>query len=223
MHAPAQPKPCRRIQLTGEVSAGQVWQAPIGQGWTFRILPVQPAQAGSGWDLVVDREPPTGYPDALLLATPPYNSVNEREIASTFGLRSQDALGWNVRSFRFLTDPAAFHDAQSYFLQLARSGGLARPNAADTSRLLNLVKHASSGQLRILDARLTPGTADGQPFAENWARAFSRSSYTIQDPPQGHATALGSINWIRFTVTLDLPATWRFPPGVQSAPSACAQ
>src|ERR1700738_1509554 len=76
---------CRKVVLKGEVNAGQVWKAALGQGWVFRIQPIQPGPAGySGWDLVVDRDPPVGYPDALLLATPPYDSINEREIGTTF-------------------------------------------------------------------------------------------------------------------------------------------
>ena len=107
----------RRAELpedrdSGEVSAGQEWKADFGQGWVFRLLPIDTSswagKAGySGWDLVVDREQPAGYPDALLVATPPYNSINEREVGTTFGLRAQDAIGWNPRSFRFLTNAAA--------------------------------------------------------------------------------------------------------------------
>ena len=76
-------------------------------------MPVPALDAAySGWDMVVDRIPPAGFPDALYLATPPYNSINQREIGTTYGLRAQDAIGWNPRSFRFLTDPAAFREAQ---------------------------------------------------------------------------------------------------------------
>src|SRR5215469_15705482 len=89
-------KNCRRLDLAAELESGREWRADIGQGWVFRVVPVQ---GHSGWDLVVDRDPPAGYPDALLLATPPYNSLNEREIGATFGLRVQDALGWNPRTF----------------------------------------------------------------------------------------------------------------------------
>ena len=80
--------------------------------------------AYSGWDLVVDREPAAGFPDALLLATLPYNSINEREIGTTFGLRAQDAIGWNPRSFRFIVTPSDFREAQQLFRSLSAN---ARP------------------------------------------------------------------------------------------------
>lgn len=141
----------------------------LGQGWTFRVLPV----AGySGWDLVVDRDPPAGYPDALLLATPPYDSINEREIGTTFGLRAQDAVGWNTRSFHFLTDTAQFRLAQQWFGELSPgvSNKTARPRMPENTqimqRLLELRNGASSGQFRILNARVVPGTRDPHSFAQ---------------------------------------------------------
>lgn len=117
LHAAPPRHTCQRVDLQGEVRAGQEWRVALGQGWIFRMLPIASAQAGySGWDLVIDRDPPAGYPDALLLATLPYNSINQREIGTTFGLRAQDAIGWNPRSFRFLMDPKAFSEAQWIYL-----------------------------------------------------------------------------------------------------------
>lgn len=85
---------CHRLDLQGEVRAAQEWRTAIGQGWVLQLLPIaSPHNEYSGWDLVVDQDPPAGYPDALLLATLPYNSINEREIGTTFGLRAQDAIG----------------------------------------------------------------------------------------------------------------------------------
>jgi hypothetical protein len=64
---------CEKIVLTGEVSAGKEWKASIGVGWVIRVLPIQTSNSSgvSGWGLAVDRMRPAGYPDALLLATPP--------------------------------------------------------------------------------------------------------------------------------------------------------
>lgn len=91
----------------------------LGEGWIVRILPIAPSQAGySVWDLVVDREQPADFPDALSLATMPYNSINEREIGTTFGLRAQDAIGWNPRSFKFLLNVTDFREARHLFRSL---------------------------------------------------------------------------------------------------------
>ena len=125
----------------------------LGQGWTFRVLPIPPLAAGySGWDLVVDRDPPAGYPDALPLATLPYNSINEREVGTTFGLRAQDAAGWNPRSFRF-TDPAEFRKAQQWFRQPGAVPeavhGATKPDTAEIMR--HLLQHEEGASSRSFD------------------------------------------------------------------------
>src|SRR5579863_6998325 len=110
---------CSKISLAGEVQAGQEWKAEFGEGWVFRVVPVEKGSAGySGWDLVVDRDPSAGYPDALLVATPPYYSISEREVGTTFGLRAQDAIGWNPRSFHLLAKPGALIESQKQFRAL---------------------------------------------------------------------------------------------------------
>jgi hypothetical protein len=219
------PHACTAVVFEGQVSAGHEWNSPLGEGWTLRLIPISPATY-SGWDLVVDRTPPAGFPDALLLATPPYNSISEREIGTTFGLRAQDAIGWNPRSFRFLTNPVAFRQAQQLYLNAfnpsptkSTPAPTKSPKAAIT-RLLALEKTASSGQLRILDAHLTPGAADPAPYAQNWALASARTDHQI-DP--GKESPQGSLNWIRFRISLTLPAPWRLAPGLHSTPSACTQ
>ena len=80
---------CQKVVLLGEVNEGQKWSGRIGEGWVFRIIPIQPAQANfSGWDPVVDRDKAAGFPDALFLATPLYDSIDEHEVGTTFELRA---------------------------------------------------------------------------------------------------------------------------------------
>ena len=209
---------CAKLVLEGEVTAGHEWKSALGQGWVFRIVPVPPLQAGySGWDLVVDRANPAGFPDAVYLATPPFGSINEREVATTFGLRAQDAIGWNPRSFRFLIDPRSFHDAlQAY--PAAASG-----DTKAMSRLLELQKNDASGELRILDARLIPGTADPAPFAQQWAMAASHIPHQIESSASRNGTPRGELRSIHFRMTLWLPAKWSFPPDAHRTLSTCGQ
>lgn len=214
---------CSKLVLEGEVTAGAEWKALLGEDWVFRILPVPPMQAGyTGWDLVIDRAQPAGFPDALYLATPPFGSINEREIATTFGLRAQDAIGWNPRTFRFLIDPKAFDEAQ----QVYRSGYPSGPSSSASSdvakRLLELQKGAASGELRILDARLVPGTADPAPYAQQWAMEVSRTQHEIEPSSIG-GSPRGALRSMRFRLTLWLPAKWTFPPGVHATRATCGQ
>jgi hypothetical protein len=218
------------VEVQGDVRAGQEWRTPLGQGWVFRVVPISPSQAGyNGWDLAVDRDPPAGYPDALLLATLPYHSINEREIGTTFGLRAQDAVGWNPRSFRFLLNPSEFREAQQWFRQLmpdatSANSGTAKPAGTDApQRLLQLQKGAASGQLRILDARIVPGVADPEPFAQAWALAFARTEHEIESAQPGHESAAGKLLWMRFELTLWLPARWNLPSGLHGILVSCPE
>ncbi len=216
---------CQRLELAGEVAAGQEWRSALGEGWVFRLVPILPGKSGySGWDLVVDREQSAGFPDALLLATPPYNSINEREVGTTYGLRAQDAIGWNPRSFRFLANPTAFAEAQKLYLALSRDGQARRIGAAQASgRMMELEQHAAAGQFHIADARLAPGIADAASYAETWALASPKTPHTLEPATGGKPTPMGQLHWMRFSVTLWLPATWKASPGSHVAEAACSE
>jgi len=226
----AGPKSCQKVVLTGEASAGQEWRADLGEGWVFRVLPIQPGRAGySGWDLVVDGEQPMGFPDALLVASPPYNSLNEREVGTTFGLRAQDAVGWNPRSFRFLTDPVEFRESQKLFWALGGSWlGTEAPKVhvreeKAMQRQLEINEKASTGQFRILDARLTPGVSDAASFAQNWALALPRTQHSFEPSSSGKSTPQGELHWIRFSITLWLPEGWKTSKELHATNAACEQ
>lgn len=224
------PARCRKILLTGEVNAGQEWKAAFGEGWMFRVVPIQPGKEGySGWDLVVDREQSAGYPDALLVATPPYYSISEREVGTTFGLRAQDAIGWNPRSFHFLTDPDALREGQKQFRSLGGTKiwteapvASSREHEAE-QRLLEINRSASAGQLRILNARFTPGIADAAPFARRWALESAKTPHTVAPAAGAKATPLGELDWMRFSVTLWLAAGWKAPGGLGAPLAACSE
>ena len=231
---------CEKVVMQGEVTAGQEWKAAIGEGWVFRVLPIDTGKAESekaaysGWDLVLDREQPAGFPDALLLATPPYDSINEREIGTTFGMRAQDVIGWNPRSFRFLTRVQDFQAAQGLFLSMERDGRVGSAGTGNkgqagggtggtTKRLMEFAHESAAGQFQILEARLTPGIADAAPFAENWALRSERTPHTFEPASGGRSTALGRLNWMRFAITLWLPPTWKTPTTLGAARVACSE
>jgi hypothetical protein len=220
------PEPvCRKIELAGEVSAGQEWSAAIGEGWMFRVVPIPGSKKGyTGWDLVVDRQAGGGYPDALLLATPPYGSLNERETGTTFGMRAQDAIAWGPRRFQFLTSvPDLMQSKRDFDLVMVGPGGLnANSRSKAAWELLNLMEGASAGRFEVLDARLTAGVANPPAFAEQWAMHLSRVPHTLV-PSSGTSTARGELHWIRFGATLWLPKQWVVPRGSHSDLAKCAQ
>ena len=232
--APAHPAACTRVEFDGLVNAGQEWRTPLGEGWVFRVIPIVPGPHGyTGWDLAVDRVPPAGFPDALLLATPPYSSVNDREIGTTFGLRAQDTIGWNPRNFHFLTNPATFLEGQKLFLALlkrlhALSASSQKPDSDPeverlTHQLLSLRDHSASGELRILDAGLAPGIANPVPYAQHWAHQAAYMSYTLIPQSGFSSSPRGELGWMHFSITLWLPSGWKLPSGVSGASAACPQ
>jgi hypothetical protein len=227
------PATCERIQLAGEVNRGHQWKAAFGEGWVFRVLPIANHGTGdvSGWDLVVDRTHPAGYPDALLLATPPYNSISEREIGTTYGLRAQDAIGWNPRTFHFLTQPAALRQGQRAFRQLnsetqSLRGTPPGPNDVmkmTTAKLVELERHAAKGEFRILDARIWPGAGQPAPYAQNWALQAEKTPHSDVSMMGNPPTPLGRLDWMRFSITLWLPDGWKAPRSVAASPAPCGK
>lgn len=221
------PGNCVKVSFGGEARAGQEWRQALGAGWVFRVLPIKGAgEDASGWDLVVDREVGAGFPDALLLATPPYRSVDEHEVATTFGLRAQDAVGWNPRDFHFLTTAEGLREGQRLFALLAQSGaptvaGQDRKRDLAMKRLAEISRESAAGEFRILEARLTPGIGDAAPYAESWALASHNTPQTVEPPARGKASARGELHWMRFGVTLWLPEGWKTPPGVAGTRAAC--
>jgi hypothetical protein len=74
-----------------------------------------------------------------------------------------------------------------------------------------------------LDAKITPGIADAAPFAQRWALQSLRTPHTIAPSSLGYATPLGELDWMRFSITLWLPANWRAPQALHSTPAPCSQ
>jgi hypothetical protein len=90
-------------------------------------------------------------------------------------------------------------------------------------RLLALQKGAASGEFRIVDARIVPGIADPMPFAQGWALASSRTKHEIEASAAGQASPRGTLLWMRFVLTLWLPAPWKVAPELHAVPMSCPQ
>jgi len=226
---------CRKVKLLGEVAEGQEWSAGIGEGWLFRVIPIRSSgkQTGdySGWDLAVDRadKPLAGYPDALLLATPPYGSLNAREIGTTFGMRAQDAIAWEPRRFHFLTSEKDLMRARRLYEEVMpgsqdyRMDAAARQSAmSELLDMLSTPARVGSGEFRVLDAELSAGTADAPAFAREWSMRLNETPHTMEQ--SGSAPGpLGKLLRIRFSVTLLLPENWKSPGDLSSEAAKCAE
>jgi len=228
---------CTELVLRGEVAEKQEWRAAIGEGGEFRVLPItgvpgkgSPA-AGygySGWDLAVDRERDGGYPDALLLGTPPYRSVNPREIGTTYGMRAQDAIEWTPRRFRFLTAVEQWERARELYGTLMLGAGRGSGSDVAGQKLLDLLSGQGTGygEFEVEDARLVAGVGDPPAFARQWAANLGRVPHTLvqsEGRSGGAGPPLGDLKWIRFRAVLVLPKGWRFPSGLSGKATSCAE
>jgi len=228
---------CAEIVLRGEVAEKQEWRAAIGEGWEFRVLPIagapgkgSPEQGNeySGWDLAMDRERGGGYPDALLLATPPYGSLNPREVGTTYGIRAQDALAWEPRRFRFFTSVEDWKRARELYTTLMANSQSAGGRDAAGQKLLSMVSRAGVGygEFEVVDSRLVAGVGDPPAFARQWATNLGRVPHTLEqnaDRSGDGGKLFGELSWIRFRATLTLPVGWKFPPGLSGKAARCAE
>jgi hypothetical protein len=86
-----------------------------------------------------------------------------------------------------------------------------------------LQQGAAVGELRILDAGLTPGSGDPAPFARNWAQQASHMAYTLVPQSGANPSPRGELDWIRFSIKLWLPKGWQTPTGIASTSTPCEQ
>ncbi len=207
-------KTCVRGVLEGQVRAGEGFVRPIGNGLEVMLEPL-----ASGWIL---RVLPVGGlrpgHDYAELATPPYQSVSPLLISTDYSFRAQDAVGWNPREFRFAADVQSFAQLSEVYAEYRRS---ATPSEDVKSRLAELVSRSPEGTLEILDAHLVPGMADQARAATMVASHFSSTAHRIEQPADGKATPLGKVTWMRFRISLELPAGFRADKGVRMERSGC--
>jgi hypothetical protein len=203
---------CRRVVFEGEVKAGagfvramggglEVRLDPIAAGWVVRVLPVGGARPAH---------------DYAELATPPYGSVNPLLVSTDFGFRAQDAVGWNPRRFQFAADAAEFGRLSAAYGRMEREN-----SPAAEAAMAQAAAGMHEGEVRILDARLVPGTANQAPAAALVAGHFSTTAHTVEQSPDGRATPLGRVTWMRFRMGMDVPAGFRPASGMGFERRAC--
>jgi hypothetical protein len=210
---------CRLAEIEGELQAGKDFSAPIGNGLKLWFQPI-----ASGWILrVIPAAKPdsgkVGEDDYAELATPPYQSVTPLSLSTDFAFRSQDAVGWNPRRFKFATSAAEFDRLNEVYQRFMQAG--ATPPAPLEVELADQIARAADGKLTILDAKLIPGMADQWRMAAAVSSRFTATAHTLADPPDGRPTALGKLLWVRFRVQVDLPEAFRPATGLRVVPHVC--
>jgi hypothetical protein len=127
-------------------------------------------------------------------------------------------MGWNPREFRFATDGRGFVQLYELYGEYRKA---ASPSEDVKGRLAELVSRAPQGRLEILDAHLVPGMADQAKAAAMVASHFGSTAHRIEQPADGEATPLGKVTWMRFRISLEIPAGFRVDKGVRLERSGC--
>ena len=164
------------LVVSGEVTSGNSFAREIGGGLIFRLVPT-PGTLGDGWDIEVvpKNGPADGYAEYSAIVTPPYHFYNPRYLDASYGITAREAVGISPRAFQFVESPA---DSQAAY-EVVNSVVYAADWEAHKDSLAAAAAKISlgTGELKILDSRITPGKNNED---------------------------LGSIDWIKFEVVLRL-------------------
>ena len=192
------PRPCRQDVIEGAVRAGQSFHRPFGNGLEFLLEAVP-----HGWSVrVLPAVGPRPEIDFAELATPPFRSINPLLLTTDFGFRSQDVVGWNPRTFRYLSGKSEFAAAREAYRAVLSSS---HPTAAQERAVTRVAAMGLEGSMQILDAVLIPGTADPSPSAELLATHLASTAHTGQPGQMASAGPLGEVVSLRFRVSLSVP------------------
>ncbi len=134
-------------------------------------------------------------------------------ITTDYSFRAQDAIAWNPRRFQFAADMPSFQKLESRL-----HGVHGEPNdAAAQERVAEMAAAAPTAELQILDSRLVPGTANQAQMAAAVASHIEQTPHTVE---QG-SSPLGAVTWIKFRVTLHLPAGFVAAHGLKADKTGC--
>lgn len=179
---------CLRLSFAGELSAGQTFQRKFGGSLLFRL---NPRPAHFGWTIEVLPEPQNGTVEReyIWVVTPPDRFYNPRDIDTSYGTTAHEAVTYSPRDFNFVLNEQQFKRAGD----LVDLAIMSRPQSdqrtreeldkesEDAGRSLRDLP-VSKGRLTILDSRVTAPAGDN---------------------------GVGSIDWLKFAVELDVPCGFK--------------
>jgi len=202
---------CRQAILEGDVKAGQGFEREFAPGLKFLL---EPLPQGTGWMArVLAVGQGHGAHDFAELATPPYQSVTPLAVSTDYAFRSQDAVGWNPRRFRYARDGAMARRLEGMY------PGVVANNPADSTKVAELSSEQPEGVLQILNAVIVPGTANQWQMAAAVALHFENTPHEVVQSAQ--PSALGKLDEIQFRVSLDLEPGVHAAKGVAEGKIAC--
>ena len=188
---------CTQMVFGGEVNAGEKFTRDIGNSLNFRL---DPLKGSAGWEFEIgpNSAAPNEWDQYVYVLTPPYRNSSAREVNTGWGVTAQDAVR-RQRQFWFLISrkdaPAAVTAIDEVLWP-----------KSEQEQTLALQKLASlpagTGEFTILESKITPGT-----------------------PVPGYSDCqheqCGEIHWIKFRVTLTVPAGFIAGKDLQATSVQC--
>jgi hypothetical protein len=157
------------LHISGEVSAGKIFEQDIGHGLLFRLAPPS-NDANAGWLIeIVPKTESDGPIEFSSIATPPYHAYNERDIAAVYGRVASDVVALKDRTFFFVQSEEDEHRAEEVV-----NAALYPTSISDEERIRVAGEktqiQVGKGEFRILKSHLNHGRSLNDAGTIEWLR-----------------------------------------------------
>jgi hypothetical protein len=165
--ASSEPQPTE-LTFTGEATLGKTFEREIGYGLLFRLVPTV-GDEDSGWNIAI--VPKSGAPDDEFvgIATPPYHFYNPRYLDTSYATSAKDAVAFNPRPFNFVLTHADSEVAGEYVNMTIYPNHATKEDFDEIDQKASKVE-IGTGELHILDSRITPGDSEKETGKIDWIK-----------------------------------------------------
>jgi hypothetical protein len=154
--------PASKIEFSGEVFRGQIYEHELSRDLVFRLTPAV-SDEGGGWviGILPDAAPADEPIEFVEIATPPYHGYNERYLAATNGYSAREVVKITTRTFYFVHSVADQHIASEVVNSALYPSTVSE---MDRSRIASEAANVllGRGQLRITHYHINPAK-NGEP------------------------------------------------------------
>ena len=196
--APAQsPSTCIQLSFSGEANNGKNYSRQFSPSLQFKLQALD--DTGWAFNIITTDTQPSDI-DFVYPVTPPYRGRNAQQINTGWGTLAQEAARKGSVDFEFLLNSVDAARA----MELLES--VLWPGEQDSNKALNEISSLPHGwgTFEITDSQFTPGTP---------VPGFSNCE----------ENKCGSIQWVRFRVTLTVPADFPASSDVHPLTTSCPE
>ena len=163
--------PCVMERVSGRVTEGQDFEAPVGRDLVFRLVASTYPPNPAGWTISITPSS-SAASDYAMVATPPYRFANPRYVDTGYGVTAEAALAMTPRHFAFVASARDFSAAVDALDVLLWPGNHAGAEV-DSARARMTALPTYPGSLVIED-----GSAS-QPSQENPLGVIEQMSFRV--------------------------------------------